>query len=184
MKILIVDGRLVRDAEIKVSKTTGNRFLKFTIANNTYSNGQENTTYYNVISYNEDDIARYAKFVKGKLLVITGTPNEDYTVKEDKVYINRNIKAYNIEYGTFSYNRENTQEPTQNVSVPTIDMQMRTPEVPKYTAPSVASPVPNIPAQPVQERIVRTEEITSNAYEYAAHMPPTTSMPYVDDLPF
>lgn len=176
MNIRIVDGRLVRDAEVKVAQSSGARFLTFTIANNTYSNEQEITTYFNVISYNEHDISRCAKFVKGKLLVVTGRPNETTTDKNGKIYINRNIMAYSIESGTFNSNREYNPESTRVISAPTIDVQMKTPEVPKYNVnPSVT---------PAQEKTASDNVNRPVEYEYAAQMPQTNPVPYADDLPF
>ena len=110
MDIRIVDGRLTKDAEVRVNKTNNKKFLTFTIANNGYAKGEQTTTYFNVVSYNEFDVNRIESLTKGKLVVVTGKPNEVMTIKDNKTYLNRNIMAHNIEMGTPS--RDNTSTTT------------------------------------------------------------------------
>ena len=185
MKILIVDGRLTRDAEVKINKANGAKFLTFTIANNSYANEQEITTFYNVISYNEHDILKCDKFTKGKLLVVTGRPNESMTVKDGKTYLNRSIMAHSIESGTFNSNRENTSQATtyRDVAPATPDIQMPTREVPKPVMPSI-QPTPTTSQYPEQKDIVNNTENTSGGYEFVMQTPQTNATSYADDLPF
>lgn len=185
MNIRIVDGRLTRDAEVKTNKANGAKFLTFTIANNSYANEQEITTYFNVISYNEHDILKCDKFTKGKLLVVTGRPNESMTVKDGKTYLNRSIMAHSIESGTFNSNRENTSQGTtyRDVAPATPDVQMPTREVPRPVMPSITTP-PITNATPQQRDIAINNENPSGGYEFVTQMPQTSPASYVDDLPF
>lgn len=147
MDIRIVDGRLTKDAEVRVNKTNNKKFLTFTIANNGYAKGEQTTTYFNVVSYNEFDVNRIESLTKGKLVVVTGKPNEVMTIKDNKTYLNRNIMAHNIEMGTPS--RDNTSTTTSYSDVApvpgavqpaTVSAPIPTCEVPRVNAPTVAGP--------------------------------------------
>lgn len=192
MDIRIVDGRLTRDAEVKVNKTNNKKFLTFTLVNNGYAKGEQTTTYFNVVSYNEFDVNRLDTFTKGKLVVVTGKPNEVMTIKENKTYLNRNIMAHNIEMGNFA--KEPTSQTTSYPDVapvptasPSVTPQMPTCEIPRVVTPTVATPtvaVPTINANPMQamsQSAGMTTTATSGPYEVHA----TNHIPDVaDDLPF
>ena len=90
MNIRIVDGRLTKDAEVKVSKE-GKKFLSFSLANNEWVNGKEETIYFNVVSWDSHAILRQESnnfYKKGKLVIINGRPNENMTVKNGNTYLN------------------------------------------------------------------------------------------------
>ena len=143
MNIRIVDGRLTKDAQVKVGKE-GKKFLMFTLANNSFSKGETVTTYFNVVSYNDYDVKCHEndnKFSKGKLFVVSGFPNEVMTIKDNKTYLNRNIIAHNIEPGTPSSKENSTQTTTYHDVAPAT--------TPVYETPSVDTPVVETPATPV-----------------------------------
>lgn len=123
MDFRIVDGRLTRDSEVKIDKK-GREFLSFTLANNGFSAGAQTTTFFNVVSYNRHDIEKQPNYTKGKLVVVSGKPNESMTIKDNKTYLNRNIMAYSIEGGTY-ISKEETSGTTTYHSVapssPTVD---------------------------------------------------------------
>lgn len=140
MDIRIVDGRLTKDAEVKVNQSNGKQFLTFTLANNGFSKGTQTTTFFNVVSYNKHDVDNLANFKKGKLVVVSGRPNEVMTIKGSNTYLNRNIIAYNIEGGTYSVSKENgTQVTTYKDVAPNV-----TCEVPQVQAPTVAATSPKV----------------------------------------
>ena len=153
MDIRIVDGRLVKDAELKVNKTNGNKFMSFTLANNGFAKGAPTTTFFNVVSYNEHDIERVENFKKGTLVVVSGRPNEVMTVNDGKTYLNRNIMAYSVEKGTPNGNRENQTQQTVYRDVAPAPVTCESPKVqtPTVTAPKVEQPaftavMPQIPS--------------------------------------
>lgn len=137
MDIRIVDGRLTKDAEVKINKTTGTKFLSFTLANNGFAKGAQVTTFFNVVSYNEFDIERQANFTKGTLVVVSGRPNESMTIKENKTYLNRNIMAHSIEKGTPSFKENNSQSATYHDVAP-VSATCEVPQIPQVSAPSVS----------------------------------------------
>lgn len=165
MDIRIVDGRLTKDAEVKTIKTTGTKFLTFTLANNSFAKGEQTTTFFNVVSYNNFDIERAETFTKGKLLVISGKPSENITVKDNKTYLNRNIIAHNIEYGTFS-NKESNEQSSVTTYHDVAPIQPNTPQSVAIPQPQLQ---PSIPTCEVPQPPTFQVENNSN---------------YDDDLPF
>lgn len=195
MDIRIVDGRLTKDAEVRVNKTNNKKFLTFTIANNGYAKGEQTTTYFNVVSYNEFDVNRIESLTKGKLVVVTGKPNEVMTIKDNKTYLNRNIMAHNIEMGTPS--RDNTSTTTSYSDVApvpgavqpaTVSAPIPTCEVPRVNTPTVASPT----VATVQAPVAQTPAISKPAISMPVNTPTApyqasvySETPNVqDDLPF
>ena len=192
MDIRIVDGRLTRDAEVKVNKTNNKKFLTFTIANNGYAKGEQTTTFFNVVSYNEFDVNRLETFTKGKLVVVTGKPNEVMTIKENKTYLNRNIMAHNIEMGNFAKDPASQTTSYSDVAPvptanPSITPQMPTCEAPRVATPTVATPtvatpvINTAPASPTPQAPNMASAVTSGPYEVYAQAPITN---VEDELPF
>jgi single-stranded DNA-binding protein len=183
MNIRIVDGRLTRDAEVRVNKTNNKKFLTFTIANNDFVNGKQTTTYFNIVSYNEFDVNRLETLTKGKLVVVNGKPNEVMTIKDNKTYLNRNIMAHNIEMGTFV--KESTSQvtsysdvaplpnATQNLSV---SAPSPTCEVPRVVAPTVSIPTVSVAIPQTQ-----VASAPSGPYEVQTK---SNAPDVMDDLPF
>ena len=135
----------------------------------------QTTTYFNVISYNEFDINRVESLTKGKLVVVSGRPNETISVKENNTYLNHSIMAHNIESGTPNQMRDNANSQTttvqerQNVKPPV-------PTAPQAEIPAVATPVVTAPTAP-------TVASTPVSGPYQAMV--NTTIPKIDDdLPF
>lgn len=194
MDIRIVDGRLTKDAEVRVNKTNNKKFLTFTIANNGYAKGEQTTTYFNVVSYNEFDVNRIESLTKGKLVVVTGKPNEVMTIKDNKTYLNRNIMAHNIEMGTPT--RDNTSTTTSYSDVAPVPNAVQpvavsaptpTCEVPRVSAPTVATPTvatvqPPVAQTPVMPQVIATPANTQTGTYQASVYAETPNVN--DDLPF
>lgn len=186
MDIRIVDGRLTKDAEVRLNKTNGTKFLSFTIANNGFAKGVQTTTYFNIISYNEFDINRAESLTKGKLVVVSGRPNESITKKDDNTYLNRSIMAYNIESGTPNQVKDTTNVATtaqnDSLSVHTPQVKVATPYVATCEIPPVAAPVVSHPSvTPVNTHVTTNQHVSGGAFQASVG---NHTMPYVDDLPF
>lgn len=175
MDIRIVDGRLTKDAEVKINKTTGKKFLTFTLANNGYANGAPVTTFFNVISNNDFDVEQSAKFTKGTLVIVSGKSRESMVLKDNKTYLNRNIIAHSIEKGGGSSSNNTTVNTENNTNVTT---NVPTCEVPPVQAPTVqAPPTPKPNTFEVQIPQQKQESVVSTVN--------TTAQPMIDDdLPF
>lgn len=193
MDIRIVDGRLTKDAEVRVNKTNNKKFLTFTIANNGYAKGEQTTTYFNVVSYNEFDVNRIESLTKGKLVVVTGKPNEVMTIKDNKTYLNRNIMAHNIEMGTPT--RDNTSTTTSYSDVAPVPNAVQpvavsaptpTCEVPRVSTPTVATPtVATVQAPVAQTPMPQVVATPANAQTGTYQTSVYAETPNVnDDLPF
>ena len=164
MNIRIVDGRLTRDSEVKTNSKTGTKYLAFTLANNSFLNGKEEATYFNVVSYNDYDIERASKLLKGNFVYVTGRSNESITIKEGNAYLNRNIIAHNIEKGVSVVNKETTSQSYHSVApmAPTVNM----PSTPTCEVPEV---------RPQSLNVQMPQQSSASAVNIGA---------YDDELPF
>lgn len=167
MDIRIVDGRLTKDAEVKTNKS-GVKFLSFTLANNRFANGEQTTTYFNVVSYNPYDVQKHENdksYTKGKLVVVSGRPNEVMTIKDNKTYLNRNIIANSIEPGSYSVTKENGQQVTNYRDVAPAPVTAESPTVPVCEAPRAPQPqvaMPTFTTASSEPQIMATETTTDD----------------------
>lgn len=184
MNIRIVDGRLVRDAVIKTDKN-GEKFLTFVLANNQFVNKEKVATFFNVITYNSYDIKREEvnKVLKqGKFITVTGTPNENMSVKEGKTYLNRNIMADRIDFTFDGVKQDGEKTETQVYR----DVAPSAPQVnlPKVETPQVNTPkitdLNNFPNQSVD---TVTADITTKIETKVTGSTPITAFDE-DELPF
>lgn len=190
MDIRIVDGRLVKDAEVKTNRESGNKFLSFTLANNGFSKGSQVTTFFNIISYNVHDIEHYDRFTKGKLVVVSGRPSETMSIKENKTYLNRNIIADRIESGTpnnVTNNQQQTYRDVAPVGSGNVNVTPVTVETPYVAQVSVQPqklqnpiPVQTIPTQMIPD----TEPAIGGFYSEMPSNPNIGVTNDSDDLPF
>ena len=195
MDIRIVDGNLVKDAEIRTSKS-GSKYLSFTLANNAFINQERVPVYFNVVSYDTRLIDRQLTsenkpFTKGKAVVVTGRPNETMTVKDGKAYLNRNLVAINIESHNFGQKKEETNDGVYHSVAPVVE----TPQAPRpvasvtpvqapvygtsFSEPSnrYANPVVEAPTMPMPSQVMN--EIVNPTVDT-----PSLSPNVDDDLPF
>ena len=194
MNIRVVDGRLTKDAEVKVNSTTGVKFLSFTLANNEFVKGQEVHTYFNVMTYDPFLLKKHEDenfYSKGKLVVVTGRPNENMTVSNGKTYLNRNIIAYSIERGTLSRSERQGGENDTNVyrDVAPAPVAAAAPvcEAPRVAQPQVVAPSVAPVSVPKAEIPVAAPQVPVYTTEVPVAAPQVTAnnVPNVeDDLPF
>lgn len=74
INVITINGRLGNDAQVKYTKSSGNKFLKFTLANNTYFNGDTNVSWFSVMVFGHQNwIGSLEKLlVKGVLVTVQG----------------------------------------------------------------------------------------------------------------
>lgn len=94
---IIVIGRLGKDAEVNQT-ASGTKFVRFTVAENKYKNGEDKTIWYDVVSYDSFVINTQIKVLKkGTFVVIVGALDSKINIgKTGNVYLNHNITAWNI----------------------------------------------------------------------------------------
>ena len=163
MKILNVDGFLGRDAEVKVSPK-GNKFLSFSMCNNSFVRGAQKSTWYNCSTF---DVDKYEKMIphlkKGKFIVVVGVPDESaYVAKDNSLKVDINLSIDRIEF-------VNTGKPDDNGAAPQASAHKDTIEV---TGAKAFSSTP----QPVKE--------STAAPVYQEPEPEEDSNETGDDLPF
>lgn len=110
MKTLIIDGRLGADAEIRQTKS-GREYVRFSLANSGYANGQTTTEWYDVTSFDDNILKNRIKVLKkGAYVIVTGTPRTDVNVdRTNKVWVNQYVNAFSVELGA-SGKRESHSE--------------------------------------------------------------------------
>ena len=98
MRSITIDGRIGKDGAKIFTTTTGKTGLRFSLANNIYTNGATKTEWFDVTTYDEYMVEKQAKLLpQGKYVIVQGTINTEVTVKNGKVYVNHYIKAANID---------------------------------------------------------------------------------------
>ena len=99
MKIIIFDGRIgAKGAEVSATRG-GKPFVRFSVANNSYVNGQDKTEWFDVTSYDPFIIEnKVNSLTKGTPVQIVGTLNTEVKVKDGKVWVNQYVTADRIEF--------------------------------------------------------------------------------------
>lgn len=133
MQLLIVDGRLGKDAEVKVSQN-GDKYLKFSLANRVYKNGEEDTVWYDVITSKPEFLNKLPEFLKkGSYVIVNGQLSVSTRIYEGNVYTNLTIRPNSIEFGGGGKRNDEDGTVTTTTVAPTVP-----------TAPQVA-PVNDVP---------------------------------------
>lgn len=99
MKIIIFDGRIgAKGAEV-LSTKGGKPFVRFSVANNSFVNGQDKTEWFDVTSYDPFVIESKVKYLtKGTPVQIVGSLNTEVKVdNQGKVWVNQYVTADKIE---------------------------------------------------------------------------------------
>ena len=159
MKTIVIDGRLGKDAVLSTSKN-GNQYLKFSVANTTYANGQEKTEWFDVTTFNENLIkVKTPVLKKGSYVIVTGTWESNTSVKDNKVWLNHYVTA-------------------SDINVPNLGNKQQNTMAPKVETPSVATPHVNAPTIEIPSVEAKLNESTAVAANYASVDDSD------DDLPF
>lgn len=142
-KVLSFDGRVGKDgAEVKQS-VTGKQYLRFSVANNTYINGQEKTEWFDVKVFDPFLIENVGKLLtKGKYVSIVGVPQTETNVdKNGRVWVNQYVTAYIVSVPNVgkSGDREDVVNMSSGLTVTT-----------GVTQPQVAVPEPQVYQQNTQ----------------------------------
>ena len=144
MQHLMLEGRLGRDAEIKTT-ARGRKYVSFTLAvDSRDKNGVKTTDWYNVSSFQENHIGKFAEYLKkGSGLIVMGTPSYGIWIdKNGQPKLDLNVRASNLEFPTLGGTRENgDQGTTVRAAVPATAPDKAT--LPSYTP--TAEPEDDLP---------------------------------------
>lgn len=149
MDIRIVDGRLGKDAEIKTNQQ-GTEYLSFTLANNSYVRGKEETKWFNILSFEPRIIALHRThnlFVKGKAVAVTGQSDESISTKNNNIYLNRTIVANRIDLMSFGSAEKTQQNGTLQGTVNNVPQQAE----PARPVPPAGVPTCEVPPVPMPQ---------------------------------
>lgn len=141
MRQVIIDGRLGQDAV--VSSSNGRQFIKFSIANTLFKNGQEKTEWFDVTSFDDFVINKKVKaLTKGSYVIVTGNWETETNVsqKTNQLYVNHRVIATDVNIPNLGKKVDDTTATTA--------AKVTTPSVP---TPEVSVPSINIPS--VEERL-------------------------------
>lgn len=116
MRFITLDGRVGKNGvELKTTRN-GKTYMKFSLANNSFSSGQNKTTWYDVVCYKPEFINGIGKYLKcGSFVYLRGdietTANVD---ANNKIWINNYIMADMIEFPSVS--KKDTQDDENELS--------------------------------------------------------------------
>lgn len=137
-------GRLGRDAEISTT-SGGTQYVKFTLAENVYRNGKDETIWYDIVSYDPFVVKTQMKVLKkGSFAIVVGDVDTKVNVaKNGSIYINQHITASSIKIpylgnGERKTNDSPIQEET-TMTTPKIEMPKMTLSQP-VEAPQINAP--------------------------------------------
>jgi single-stranded DNA-binding protein len=119
MKVIIFDGRIgAKGAEVSATRG-GKPFVRFSVANNSYVNGQDKTEWFDVTSYDPFIIEnKVNSLTKGTPVQIVGALNTEVKVKDGKVWVNQYVTADRIEFNFAGKRDDDNQAST--TSEPTV----------------------------------------------------------------
>lgn len=146
MQHLMLEGRLGRDAEIKTT-ARGRKYVSFTLAvDSRDKNGEKTTDWYNVSSFQENHIGKFAEYLKkGSGLIVMGTPSYGIWIdKNGQPKLDLNVRASNLEFPSLGGGRENgegTQQSVRTTSAPATPTTVAAPS--SYTP--TAEPEDDLP---------------------------------------
>jgi single-strand DNA-binding protein len=113
MRIILVDGRLGRDAELKTSPN-GRNYVSFSLANNSHVKNVDKTSWYEVLCFDQNTINKRLEYLKkGKYIFVCGrydvTP---YVAKDGSLRLNEQIVADRLDFISIGSknNGDNTQQ--------------------------------------------------------------------------
>ena len=110
MRTINIDGRLGKDAEM-LTTPAGRKYVRFRVANNSYVGGKEETTWFDVSSFDEFVLEKKFDILKkGVYVNITGPFQIKENVDNGKLYLNYYITANSIEIPNIGRRNENTSD--------------------------------------------------------------------------
>lgn len=175
MKNIMIDGRIgANGAEVRQTKG-GRPYVRFSVANNSYANGQEKTEWYDVTSYDPFVIEHKAKFLtKGTYVIISGSPEVNVNVdRNGKVWLNQYVTATTVDTPSFKKKDEDgTASVQSNVNNSMSTYTGGTASSLTIPKPTVVEAVPEVTIPVPEPAVVTVGAVSANGLDMD------------DDLPF
>lgn len=146
MRKLILSGRIVADAEKKVT-VNGREYLSFRLGNNEFgdeknSDGKPITYWFNVSSFNQAHVNLLKYLTKGKPVNVIGSYKDNiYQNKAGNCDISRNILADSIDFQIGNEGNNANHTTSNTTSTPKT-------EIPQVTASEVKAKVTTTTSKP------------------------------------
>jgi single stranded DNA-binding protein len=169
MKTLMFDGHVGRDGAVVKTTRTGKQYATFSVANKSFSNGEEKVEWFEVVSYDSNFIEKRAQYLgKGSYVIISGSLKTEVRPDQTgKLWINHYVTANTIDTPRISSknSEQGVQVSTQEVPVVSVYTGDTASEV--YSTPSSqvqvvgakTSPTIAIPSPQVQVSTFNNENI-------------------------
>lgn len=110
--ISFIVGRLGKDAVNGTTKN-GKPYMSFSMCENVYQNGETNSIWYNVTSFNQYDFGKQPYLKAGNLVSVVGeTTVKPSITPNGKLFINYDIMASTINFVNVGKKKEDTEENT------------------------------------------------------------------------
>lgn len=172
MKSITIDGRLGKDAEVLETKN-GIPYVRFSVANDSYSMGQVKTEWFDVTSFDKNVIENRIKaLTKGRYVLVTGTPLSKVNITPDrKVYLNQYVTAITIDIPSLGRRNDDGTSETERPKVSTYT---------GGTPTTFSQPLPPPPVQQQSQPQPQVQSAPAPAPQYAATAYDIAN----DDLPF
>lgn len=154
MATIILSGRLGRDAELRQT-ANGRQFLSFSMAEDVRENKDtKRTDWYSVSTTQTQYLGDFAKYLtKGKPIQVIGDIKTSiYTRRDGGVDIDRNIRAFQINFIDFGRREDEQQQGTSLTG--TVTPQAATPAQQPAAFPPAA---PFAPVAPVEQQYASAE---------------------------
>ena len=148
MRQVIIDGRLGKDAV--VSTSNGKQYIKFSIANTLFKDGQEKTEWFDITSFDDFVINKKVKaLTKGSYVIVTGNWETETNVsqKTNQLYVNHRVIATDINIP----NLGKKVDEAAPVKVPTVS-------APEVSVPSIS--IPSVESRLNSQTVVSANEVS------------------------
>lgn len=163
MKQILIDGRIGKGGAKTFQTTKGKNYIRFSLANDTFSNGTNKTEWFDVTSFDPFIVESKAGILtQGSYVIIHGTLNSEVSAKNGKIYLNQYVTADSIDIPRLGAKKDEVnEEQVSTYTGGTKPSEIATPvqaplaapvqqpsPAPQATAAPVAAPQPSVAASP------------------------------------
>lgn len=118
MKQISFDGRIGKDAEVFATRG-GRKYVRFSVANDTFINGENKTEWFDVTSYDPYVVENRVKYLsKGRYVIVHGSLNTEVNAKNGKIYLNQYVTANCIDTPLFGKKDDEKEEKVSTYTAP------------------------------------------------------------------
>ena len=149
MRQIVLDGRIGKDGAKKLKTASGKEYIRFSIANDAYIDGTNQTDWFDVTCFDPFIVGKKFEFLKqGRYVIIQGGLKSEIAIRNGKAFLNQYITANTIELPSFGKKDENNE-----------------PQVSTYTGGTRSETVvtTNLPAKPAVEETPVQQAVAAQA---------------------